>query len=403
MKKKILIVSSVLWMWGVEKALFSLVKSIPSDKYDVSLCLVNKNDEYVKSFPKDVDLLNVPFKKEIDASLWMNSAIKWELNKGNYCSVMLLLVGYIVKKFFNSNCILKNFLFKDQDKEFDYIFNFRWPSIFTSIISEDVFKWRKKYIWIHNDFFSFVAKKSFLSKCIMYFKRILYKNIFKYDYVFCVSNEIRDRLKSVYKNLNNVETLYNIIDKKLILDLWNKKWFVDDFSWLKILSVWRLVHMKWFDIAVEVFSKLKKKYKNIRWYVIWNWYERDKLLCLIKKYNLEHDFLLLGEKNNPYPYMKSCDLYVQTSRVDSFSSLEGFCLTIAEAKIFNLAIVSTVFPWAKEQLYNYSKWVLVNFCVDDILFAMENMISCDFLKDYLPDLKKDKTLSSSFVDLEKYL
>ena len=53
----------------------------------------------------------------------------------------------------------------------------------------------------------------------MCLKKLLYRNIFKYDYVFCVSNEIGDRLKSVYKNLNNVETLYNIIDKKLILDL----------------------------------------------------------------------------------------------------------------------------------------------------------------------------------------
>ena len=403
MKKKILIVSSFLWMWGVEKALISLVKSIPKDKYDVSLCFVNKNDEYIKSFSRDVKLLDVSVKREIDMSFWMNSAIREEINRWNFYNVLILFIGYAEKIIFNSNNILKSFLFKEQDKEFDYIFNFRWPSIFTSIVSEDVFKCRKKFIWIHNDFFSFVKKKNVLSKCIMCLKKLLYRNIFKYDYVFCVSNEIGDRFKSVYDNINNVETLYNIIDKNSILWLWNWKWFSDHFKWLRILSVWRLVWMKWFDIAVKVFSKLKKKYKDIRWYIIWDWSEKDNLVKLIKEYHLDNDFLLLGEKDNPYPFIKSCDLYIQTSRVESFLSLEGFCLTLAEAKIFNSSIVSTMFPWAKEQLFNYGRWILVNYSVDDILWAIDNMIRDNFLKDYLVDLRSDKTLSSSFIDLEKYL
>ena len=48
-------------------------------------------------------------------------------------------------------------------------------------------------------------------------------------------------------------------------------------------------------------------------------------------------------KNNPFPYMKAADLYVQPSRS------EGYSLSILEARVLACPIVAT-YPAAGEQL-----------------------------------------------------
>ena len=53
---------------------------------------------------------------------------------------------------------------------------------------------------------------------------------------------------------------------------------------------------------------------------------------------------MLGKKLNPYPFYKECDIYVQTSRH------EGFCITVAEAKVFDLPIIATDVVGVRDQL-----------------------------------------------------
>ena len=59
---------------------------------------------------------------------------------------------------------------------------------------------------------------------------------------------------------------------------------------------------------------------------------------------IEDKVIFLGAKSNPYPYMKECDIYIQPSRY------EGYCITLAEALIFDKKIVATRFTGALEQL-----------------------------------------------------
>jgi glycosyltransferase involved in cell wall biosynthesis len=52
----------------------------------------------------------------------------------------------------------------------------------------------------------------------------------------------------------------------------------------------------------------------------------------------------LGLQTNPYTFVNQADVYVQTS------ILEGFCLTVREAKLLSKPIVSTNFPAIYNQL-----------------------------------------------------
>ena len=90
-------------------------------------------------------------------------------------------------------------------------------------------------------------------------------------------------------------------------------------------------------MAVEAACFLKKKGLAFKWYFIGEGSERKNIEKMISSYRLQNDVILLGLQTNPYPYMAQADVYVQTSRH------EGFGMTIAEAKILGLPIVSTNF------------------------------------------------------------
>ena len=59
---------------------------------------------------------------------------------------------------------------------------------------------------------------------------------------------------------------------------------------------------------------------------------------------LKNEVKLLGMKTNPYPYMAQADIYAQTSRY------EGFGMTIAEARILGIPVVSTNFDVVYNQI-----------------------------------------------------
>ena len=67
---------------------------------------------------------------------------------------------------------------------------------------------------------------------------------------------------------------------------------------------------------------------------------------MIEENQLQDHFILLGMKENPYPYIKEADIYVQPSR------FEGKSIAIDEAKILQKPIVVTNFSTAKDQIKN---------------------------------------------------
>lgn len=109
------------------------------------------------------------------------------------------------------------------------------------------------------------------------------------------------------------------------------------------IVVGRLTEQKGYDIAIKAASILKKRKINFVWYAIGGGRDEEKLKKLVATYNLEEQFVFLGRKDNPYPYMKNCDLYVQPSRH------EGYGLTIVEARVLGLPIVvSNIRPLAEQ-------------------------------------------------------
>ena len=122
--------------------------------------------------------------------------------------------------------------------------------------------------------------------------------------------------------------------------------FRDEGKKIRIVTVGRLSREKGQDIAIESARIMKEKNIEFIWYFIGDGASYIELRSLIKKYGLEKQVIFLGKMENPYPYIKNCDIYVQPSRE------EGYGMTVAEAKMFQRAIVITNFLTAAEHIQN---------------------------------------------------
>ena len=163
---------------------------------------------------------------------------------------------------------------------------------------------------------------------------------------------------------------------------------VDD-SIAKIVTVGRLVALKGYDLAIDTAKLLDKKGVQFKWYVIGEGPERDNIEKLIKKNELEDKFILLGQKANPYPYIKNSDIYVQTSR------FEGFGLAIAEAKILEKVVITTNFDTAYNQIDNGQNGIIsemdsVHIC-NEIIKVINDTDILQRIQSNLIKQKKDNT------------
>lgn len=195
----------------------------------------------------------------------------------------------------------------------------------------------------------------------------VYRNINK---IICVSNNSKDRFLEKYNiDKNKLKVIYNPIDKDKIVELSNKYNLQLD-SKINIISVGRLVKEKGFDILIKAISELIKKKINVHLYIIGEGTERSNLEELIKNLNLESNITLVGFKKNPYPYIRCGDICV------SSSLYEGFSLFLAEAMVLGKSIVSTETQGAIELLDN-GKLGLLCKCnsVDSLVNKLELIIN----------------------------
>ena len=73
---------------------------------------------------------------------------------------------------------------------------------------------------------------------------------------------------------------------------------------------------------------------------------RPQLEALIRQHNLEGRFVLLGARENPYPFLRQCDIYVHATY------FEGWSIAVAEAKVLCRPIVASDITGIREQLTN---------------------------------------------------
>ena len=385
MKKKILFMVSSMNIGGVEKSLLSLLAVIPKEKYEITILTLDKKGGFLEYIPNNVKLIEAEWFKYIKPIIMDSpqNIIKRYIKNYEFLKIPSFIYSYFKSKKTNDRYIYYKHVLKsipECKEKYDVAIAYAGPTeIIDAYISHKV-KAEKKIAWVHFD----ISKHKINKK--------LYNNLYeRFNKIFAVSNECKKKLDEIIPAVRNKsEVLFNIVSEDLINEMSESYVdFDDNYKGIKIITVGRLSKEKGQDLAIKALSKLKKDRYDVKWYCIGDGNSRREFERLIKEYNLEGDFLLLGSTSNPYPYIKNADIYVQTSRH------EGYCLTLAEAKALNKPIVTTDFIGAYEQIKNNENGIIVSCNENDLADAIRRLINekeiCSKFSNKLREEKIDTT------------
>ena len=115
----------------------------------------------------------------------------------------------------------------------------------------------------------------------------------------------------------------------------------------------------------------------------------------IAKHHLDSVFLFLGTTPNPYPYIKNCTIYVQTSRH------EGYGLSIAEARILNRPLVTTEFDAVWAQMVQGENGIVVPQDPVAVADAIERLLNDKKLYDHIVSYQKQEKKGNT-EEIEKF-
>lgn len=378
MKSKVLIIMPYLECGGVESTLLSLLGVLDAKRVEITLLLLEERGTFIEKVPSHIQIktINIP-EKEQGIFMGKKKMLLSYLKSGKIWKIpKFILYNYNKKlsedrvsnaKYFHQISASIPLLEEEYDLAIDY---FGYATFTTFYLAEKV-KAKKKVTWLHSIFSRFQPQA---------FEE-WYK---KMDVIFACSQMVKKDFESIFPTIQTVKVFYNIINPQLI----RKKadfsgGFEDQFSGIRILTVGRICHEKGIDIAAQAYNLLKNAGYNIRWYIMGNGSDIEKE-NVIKKVNPLNraDFIFLGIKENPYVYMKQCDIYVQPSR------FEGYCTTTNEARILGCPIVMTDVSGAEEQLENGKTGLIVEKESSAIYDAVKQFIEYpDFRKKVKENLK----------------
>lgn len=376
MKKDILFIIPSLGAGGGEKSLINLLTQFDFNQYNVDLFLLNHGGLFMDFIPKEVNVLDITENVQIFNKGLKDSIVRY-LAKGKFRLACGRLM-FCIKNRVNKNIgVAEQYSWKYLkkaigiiDKKYDVAIGYLEKT--SNYICVDCVQADKKIGWIHNDYRKLNLDKSFDAK---YFKKL--------DYLVTVSEECEKVLKEEFpEESDKVKLIFNIVSKKAIENLANEviKEDIMKKDKINILSIGRLHEQKGFDIAIEACKILVDEGYNICWYVIGEGLERSKLEELIDKSNLNQNFKLLGLRNNPYKYLKACDIYVQPSRY------EGKSVAIDEAKILCKPIIVTNFSTVYDQIENNVTGIITEMNAIKVSEALNKLLSD---KNKMADLSKN--------------
>lgn len=291
---------------GAERVLLNLVNGLSFEKYDITVMSVFKQSIYENYRCTFADSLapHVKYKYLVDNT----NSLKYQLFNaffyhGNKRLLHQLLIG------------------NGYDVEIAW-----YEGLPTTFLAHSSNKHSRKLAWLHyGDGFAHLTATQ---------KDVYRKEYRQYDKIVGVSEGVCRNFKERVGEDFLLTTRYNILDDQEILRKADA-FTVEREEPLTFVSVGRLIPVKGFDRLVNACACLKQEGLNFRLWLIGEGSEHEVLQKQILQNSLEDKVHLLGNQDNPYPYIKAADWFVSSSLA------EGFSTVLTEACIIGTPIIST--------------------------------------------------------------
>lgn len=359
MKPRIFINMHYMELGGAERALLGLLNALDTSRVDVDLFLNQHSGEFMPLIPEKINLL--PEKRGYNA---IERPMKQILKEGQ----LGVLLGRLKARRLHAKYheMLTGDVAKMDSSGFQYVADAVQPYLPTledmgaydlaisflaphNIVLNKV-KAKKKIAWIHTDYST------------------IHVNAMKelpiwmgYDYISSISLDCtRSFLKTFPSLEHKIIEIENIISPDFVraqsglLDVSDE---MPD-NGLKLLSVGRYTQAKNYDNVPDIARRIVEAgFPDMKWYIIGFGGLETKIRQKIAESGMQNHVILLGKKENPYPYIKACDIYVQPSRY------EGKSVTVREAQILCKPVIVTNYPTAHSQIKDG---------VDGVIVPMDN-------------------------------
>ncbi|MBR2992908.1 MAG: glycosyltransferase [Clostridiales bacterium] len=163
---------------------------------------------------------------------------------------------------------------------------------------------------------------------------------------------------------------------------------------LVFCAVGRLQPVKNYSLFINAAYKVIQSYSNVRFWIIGNGEEYDKLSNLIKELGIENRVRLWGYRTDIDIALSRADVFVQTSFT------EGSPNTIAEAMRASKPIISTNSTDLSEMIENGKNGFIVkNNDLDSLVSAMEQIIELEENERMLMGENSNELFNKSFLDV----
>ncbi len=299
--KKIIIYNGQLFMGGIERVLINyLIKLSKVKDVQIELLIKENNPQkniFEKEVPSNIKISYIKSPEMIEK----REEYSMKKKKSIYYKMMYALT---LKK---ERGYMRNWLkeYFEGQKNVDAVIDFDM-SLGKYL---DTIKGIPRIGWVH---YSLEARKGRKRKRFE-------KRLEKYEKVIVICDEMKKEMQKIHSAAYpKTQRIYNPFNIKLIKEKSNDLGDLsnDEVQMLKenyIIGVSRLVKSKGREDLIRSFKDAKEKGLKEKLYLLGEGIEKENLRKLISELSLENEVFLLGQKVNPYPWMKNAKLFAHTS------------------------------------------------------------------------------------------
>lgn len=389
MKKQLLFVIESLRAAGAEKSLITFLSVLDYSRFDVDLQLFGYGGEFERYLPKTVNLLPpLEYTRYLERGL-IGQILSFDFKKAFARIKYSIAIRHGIPNHMDKARLYWNHVsvcIPQQIKEYDVAIGYA-QGLPTFFVVDKVIA-RQKWAWVN------VSYR--LTGINLQFQERFYGAV---DHIVTVSDSSYEVFKSIYPQYQHkMLVLWDMLDASLIQKMSESE--IErrmDPSVPCLLTIARLNKpQKGYDISLRACKILRDRGVSFKWYAIGRGSYKDEMERYIKDHNLEDCFIFLGTTPNPYPYIKNCTIYVQTSRH------EGYGLSIAEARILNKPVVTTKFDAVFNQMVQGKNGLVVSQDPIEVADAIEQLLNDKELYDSIVDFQQHEKKGNTEIIEEFY-
>ncbi|MTP79571.1 glycosyltransferase [Turicibacter sanguinis] len=373
--KNILFIVSDMESGGFQKSLVSLLQCFDYDKYNVDLLILSPQGIFMNQIPCEVNVLTLNFPRKF-FSTFPKGVIEL-IKEKEFVLALKRMFHFCLSRIDKGKAgIYMSKQIPALNKEYDVAIDYNGQHLLYYMV--DKINAKKKITYFHNDY-----------KMWSYYISADKKYYPKVDWIVTISEKCRQSLIELFPECENrIKLIENISSPKIIRKLSRENDEIYDEERINLLTVARPMSSKGYDLAIKACKLLIEQGYNINWYSIGVSNEENKYKEMVKKYGLEKKFIFLGERKNPYIYMRQCDIYVQPSR------FEGKSVAIDEAKIIGKPIVVTNFSTVYDQISHEENGLICEMNENSLYEAIKRILDDKTLKVKLVENLKNERLGN---------